>query len=158
MLDACSSLEQSWEVGVSAHSQGRGGGEQVCINPYYHLCFHWLQPSALFCQCLESGEMETSPLGRVPKMWTFHMCFSLLYPSPGKSWELGVSFCSCGAEPEGETLASKGHELPTGSDVASCVLALGYRSIITVIWICHKGIWVTYCCWFLFPWEKQSLA
>ena len=157
MLDACSSLKRSWELGILPfYSQGRSNGEW--LSPHPNLCSQWLWPGSFSYQCFDSGMVETSSWGSPMRSLNISSVIqSSLSPSPGKSWELWVSLWLYGAEPRIGTLASEGHIFPTSFDVADFVFVLGYVSIWTGIHISHKGSWFL-SCWFVLPWGKQWLA
>ena len=62
MLDACSSLKRSWELGIlPVYSPGRNNGEW--LSPHPNLCSQWLWPGSFSYQCFDSGMVETSSWG-----------------------------------------------------------------------------------------------
>lgn len=84
----------------------RSPGQQLTIQLF---CFFSATPRHLDyvrpCQCFETGDTETSVLGSSLINWNIgHML--QLFPSSGRSQELGFSFHSFCTELEVETMAS----------------------------------------------------
>lgn len=72
---------------------------------------------------------------------------SILFPSMGRSWELGVSPRSQGGVPEGRTLPRQCHKFPKQLQCSWLCTCQGCRCLLAGFWISHKRNWSEYCCW-----------
>lgn len=122
----------------------------MCVSSHHCLCSQWHAIWTFYCQNLDSGKKECSPLGRYPppihqtsKPWT---CVSAFSFSPRRDagsgsfhWLLQLR---CG---EGLRWVNT-VDFPAG---LMCWFhpCLWCRSLLTGFWVSHKRTWSMYYCW-----------
>ena len=99
------------------------------------------------CQLSETDETEASCSGSPRKVRMLGVQYSLLFPSLGRSHELGASSQLCGTVLEGETMVSGCHKISYQFDCSWFQACLEYKSLLTGFQIFHEGKPFMYCCW-----------
>lgn len=86
----------------------------------------------------------------------FYVCSSLLFPSPGRIWELGDdSFWWHLTEPGRGTLGSECHKFSYQLPCDWFHVHLGYRSLLTDFWISCNRNWSMYYWIVILVWEER---